>query len=152
MNDFSQDKSARLLELLGQEIELFGQICELSGKQAELLAADDINAFNDSLDSRQEIIEEINGLHQETDILMQSYVSLTSADTRRKIYAIEKAIAQRHNLISECASLNKKNTISAKEKASNYTNRIDRLSLRRKSMERYAPDITYSSEMFDKKT
>ena len=74
---FSSKEEARLLELLGEEQAIFERIRALTGEQATLIAADDMEAFNGSLDSRQELIEKINGLHQETNVLMQSYISFS---------------------------------------------------------------------------
>jgi len=152
VNDFSQDKKARLLELLGQEFDLFRQMYELTEKQAMLLAADDIDAFDNSLDRRKELIEEINGLHQETDILMQSYMSFAGSVSGEKIAAIEIAVAQRQDVILGCAVLNEKNTSVAKEKAEDYIGRIGKLSQSRKSLELYIPDTPNKAELFDRKT
>ena len=152
MNDFSQDGRARLLELLDQEIGLFGRIYELTVKQAELLADDDIDGFNKSLDSRQVLIEKINGLHQETDILMQSYMSFAGSDDGKKVEAIEKAEEQWLDMVTQCAVLNEKNNSAAKDKNSNYIKRIDKLNLSRKSLGVYTPDLTNYSELIDRKT
>lgn len=152
MNDFSQDTRVRLLVLLDAEIELFGRIYELTVKQAELLAADDIEEFNKSLDSRQILIEKINELHQEINILMQSYVSFAGSGTGRKIEAIEKAEAQRLDIIAQCAALNEKNNRAANEKADAYIKRIDKLNLTKKSLEIYTPELPNTPELFDRKT
>ena len=154
MNDSLQGEKTRLLELLGEETELFERIYELTEKQAKLLAADDddINAFNDSLDSRQELIERIKGLHQESDPLMQSCMSMTNNAAGDNAKAIEKAIAQRQAVIEKCVVLNDKNTAAAKEKSGDFTKRIGKLSLSRKSIKVYTPDIPNNPELFDKKT
>jgi len=152
VNEFSPDKVKRLLELLNQEIELFGRICETTEKQAELLLADDLDAFDSSLDSRQVLIEKINGLHQESDILVQSYVSYAVFAAGEKIGEIENAVAKRRDLIAECVAQNDKNTIAAKEKAEDFVERIGQLSLRRKSLELYTQDLPNNPEMFDKVT
>ena len=154
MNDSLRDKKTRLLELLGQEIELFEKVYELTGKQAMLLADDDddVNAFNSSLDSRQELIEKIKGLHQESETLMQSCMSATDTAAGENTEAIEEAIAQRQGLIRKCVILNDKNTAAAKEKSGGFVKRIDKLSLNRKSIEVYTPGIPNSPELFDKKT
>ena len=147
MNDFSPEEKARLLELLSKEFELFRQMYELTEKQAMLLAADDAAAFDSSLDSRKELIEEINGLHQETDILMQSYISFAGSDKGGKIDVIEKAVAQRQDAIAQCVVLNEKNTSAAKGKAKDYVKRIDKLSQNRKSLELYTPDVPSKPEL-----
>ena len=152
MSSFSHDKEARLLELLYQEIELYLRIYELTEEQAKLLIEDDTDSFIGSLDKRQEIIERINGLHQEAYALMQSYVSFTGQAAGGNIDAIDKAAAKRQDLIAGCVALNDKNTTAAKGKAEDYVKRIGKLSLSRKSLEIYIPDIPNSSEIFDKKT
>ena len=152
MNDFSQGKETRLLELLDQEIELFTRIYELTEKQAALLTEDDVGAFNSSLDSRQELIEKINGLHQESDSLMRSYASFTGSATGKKIDQIESAVAKRQELMAGCLALNGKNTAVAKEKAGDYIKRIEKLSQDRKGLETYTPSVPNDPELIDKKT
>jgi len=154
VNDSFQSGKTRLLELLGEEIELFERVYELTEKQAKLLAADDddINAFNDSLDSRQEIIERIKGLHQESDPLMQSRMSAGDSEAGENTEAIEKAIAQRQAMIEKCVALNDKNTAGAKEKSEDFIKRISKLTLSRKSIKVYTPEIPNNPELFDKKT
>ena len=154
MNDSLQDEKTRLLELLGEETELFERIYKLTQKQAELLAADDddISAFNNSLDSRQELIERIKGLHQESDPLMQSCMFMANSTDRNSIEVIEKVVAQRQAVIEKCVVLNDKNTAAAKEKSEVFTKRIGKLSLSRKSIKVYTPDIPNKPELFDKKT
>jgi len=152
VNDYSRDKEARLLELLDKELEIFKQIHGLTEKQAELLAADDVDAFGESLDSRQDLIEKINGLHQESDILMQSYVSFSKGVGNKKSRAIETAIEEISRLIAECFGLNDKNTTIAKLMADDYIQRIGKLSLGRKSLGVYAQGVPNDPELFDRKT
>ena len=154
MNNTLQDKKTRLLELLSQETELFEGIYELTDEQTKLLAADDddINTFNKSLDSRQKLIEKINGLHQESDTLMQSCMSMIDSVAGETIEAIEKAIAIRQDAIKKCVELNDKNTALAEEKSEGFVKRIGKLSLSRKSIKGYTPDMPNNPEMFDKKT
>jgi len=141
-----------LLLLLGEELEIFRQIGALSIKQAELLAADDMEAFEGSLERRQELIEKINGLHQETDLLMQSYMALPDSEAEEVSDAIESAAGQLREAIADCAATNDKNMVTAKEKAQEYIARIGKLSMSRKSLGAYAQATPTSSEFFDKKT
>ena len=152
MNDFSQDKERRLLELLDQEIDLFVRIYELTEKQSELLTEDDADGFNSSLDSRQELIEKINGLHQESNSLMQSYASFIGSVIGKSIGAIDSAVAKRQNIVAGCTELNEKNTNMAKEKAEGYIKRIEKLSQSRKSLETYTLGVPNNPELFDRKT
>ena len=152
MSEFSRDKQTRLLALLGEELSIFEQIREMTGKQAELLAADDIAALDKSLDRRQELIEKSNGLHQETDVLMQSYMSFSDSTGGAKIGDIEAAAEKLRGIITECAGLNERNMSSAKEIAEDYVKRIDKLSIGRKSLGAYAQSVPNDSEIFDRKT
>ena len=152
MSIFSQEKQSRLLELLSEEHAIFEQIREQTGKHAEILAADDIEALDEALDRRQELIVKINGLHQETDVLMQSYMAFSSAKGGSKIAAVEKAAERLKGIIAACAELNEKNVLAAKDMAEDYTKRIDKLSLSRKSLGAYVQAMPNNSELFDKKT
>ena len=152
MSIFSGDSAARLLELLGTELEVFGQMLELTAKQTELIAWDDIDALDESLDRRQELIEKINGLHQESDILMQSYISYLDTAGGKNNGSIDYASAQIRETAAKCAELNEKNMAAAKEKAEGYKERIGKLSLGRKSMGAYIQGVANTPEMFDKRT
>ena len=152
MKGFPQENAGRLLELISREIEEFEQILKLTEKQTELIAAEETDALSDSLDSRQELIDKINGLHQETDLLMQSYISFSTTAKGESIGAIDEAIERLDGIIARCAAIDGKNTTLAKEKAEDYIKRIGKLSLTRKSIEKYAPGIPNDSEYFDKKT
>lgn len=152
MNSFSGEDAARLLELLSQELEIFGRIHELTEGQAELIEADDVDAFNESLDRRQECIEKINGLHQEADVLMQSYMSSLNNDASTGAGVIDAQAGRLREMIAGCAALNEKNMAAAKEKAGSYTKRIGELSLNRKSLGSYMNNTLNNSEIFDKMT
>ena len=152
MIDFSRENEARLLDLLGMEHEAFEQIREFTNEQKDLIAADDIDAFDKSLDCRAELIKKINGLHQESDVLMQSYISYSSSADGKIIVAVDEAIGRLQAVIADCAALNEKNTAAAKEKAEEYIKQIGKLSLTRKSLGKYAQSVPNSSELFDKKT
>ena len=154
---FPRDKQERLLELLGQEYKLFIRIRELTEAQTELLAADDLEGFNKSLDSRQEVIDEINGLHQESDILMQSYMSFsntvsdgTNPAGGEKTGLIDSAVRRLEDAIIKCVELNDKNTGAAKNKTEEYIRQIGELSLKRKSIGKYALNVPNNPEHFDK--
>ena len=151
MNSFPKDKESRLLALLRQELELFQRIREITGKQTEMLADEDIEAFDESLDSRQALIEEINGLHQESDILMQSYLSFSGSAGGQKIGAIEEVAGQLRGVIEECTELDSKNMALSKEKAEEFVKQIGKLSQGRKGLGAYIHNVSQNSELFDKK-
>ena len=152
MSDFSVDKQSRLLSLIKHELELFGQMRGIIGKQAEMIESDDLAAFNESLDRRQELIEKINGLHQEADPLMQSYVSYADSADRDSNRELETAIGQLRSIIAECAEMNDGILEAAKTKAVEYTERIARMSLSRESLGRYQHELPNPPQMFDKMT
>ena len=149
---YSSEEDARLLDLLDMELGKFEQIRIMTGKQAELLAADDLEEFNKSLDSRQELIEEINGLHQETNVLMQSYISFAGPRRGAKGGRVETALGRLRKAVAECTEMNAKNLAAAKDMAGDYSRRIEKLNLSRKSLGAYALGVPNNSELFDKKT
>jgi len=152
LDGYSQENEARLLKLLEKELELLEQMLKLTERQTSLLAEDEVDAFDRSLDSRQQVIEQINGLHQESDALMQSYVSFSTSAGGVKNETIEAANEQIRSALTECAALNEKNIVEVKAKAEDYMRRIGKLSLSRKSLGAYAHTVPNGSELFDKKT
>ena len=152
MNSFPQDKKERLIELIGQELELFGRIREIAMAQTELLEADYIESFDYSLDSRQEIIEKINGLHQESDVLMQSYISFSNSAGGGKFDEIESAATRLREMIALCVELDEKNTSIIEGKKEDHTRQVTEMSMRRESLGKYAPNLPNNPKMFDKMT
>ena len=151
MSDFSRADESRLLTLLMQQTELFGQIRGKTQEQKELLAADDIVSFELSLAHRQELIEQINGLHQESELLMQSYLSLKAAG-KGKSKAIDEAAVKLREIVSQCVSMNDVNTETAKTLAEDYIKHIGKLTQSRKSIGAYAPEMPVNPERFDTMT
>jgi len=141
----------RLSKLLSDELEACGQIQKLTEKQVELLARDEIDKFNSSLDKRAGLIEKINGLHQETDPLMQSYVSFTAGGGKAD-KNIEKLRKQIRESIEVCEGLNKKNITAMTEKTEAHIHKIDEQSAKRKGIGGYAQSVPNTPEVFDKKT
>ena len=152
MNSFSSDDGTRLQELLEEETDIFRQIRELTRVQKELLAADDIDGFNSALDDRLELIEKINGLHQETNLLMQSYKVFKNSPGGSESVEIENAVALLQETIAETVELDGSNAVLAKRKAEEYIKQIGKLSLTRKSIGKYAPGAPTTSALFDRKT
>ena len=150
MGVFPQEK--RLLELLGEATALAGRVAGIAKEQAEMLASDDLESFNKLLDNGQEIINKINGLHQESEALMQSYASFVSSANGKKIAAIEIAAARFVELLEQCAQLNKKNLDDAREKTDGFIRQIGNMSMKRKSLGLYAQPSGENSARFDKKT
>jgi len=141
--------SERLSVLLGEELKLYKQIRKLTEKQAGLLARDDIEEFDSSLDKREKLIEQIKGLHQEKEPLMQSR---SSVSTDNNFEIIEQLNAQIRSEIEICSKLNDENIILMKEKTKEQTVKIDKQSAKRKGIGGYAQSVPNTPEMFDKKT
>jgi len=152
MSIFTKEMEARLLQLLDKELELFSQMREQTMKQAEFLTADNTSAFDKSLEIRQQLINKINGLHQESDPLMQSYLSFSAAPGNKKSRAIEAAEEKRTALISECIALNEENIAAVTKKSESYTERITKLSSSKKGIGAYIQSVPNDAELFDKKT
>jgi len=152
MKEFSRDETKRLVGLLGKELELFAEVSKLTERQSELIAADETEAFEASLKERQDVIDKINGLHQEVGILMQSYVSFSESAGGKKINEIESADKKLKEIIAECARINDLNIAAAKEKLGEYSKDSDKIRQSRESIGLYAQGSTTSSEIFDKMT
>jgi len=151
LSTFTAADKERLTTLLGDELELYKQIRKLTEEQAELLSKDDIEAFNESLDKREEIIEKIKGLHQESAPLMQSYVSSTTGG-KNKIKEIDKLKKQIQEELEFSSRQNDDNIETMKQKTEDHTKRIDEQSAKRKGIGGYAQSVPNTPEVFDKKT
>ena len=141
----------RLLQLLGDELELCGQIRELTEEQTQFLDKDDLEKFNISLERREELIQKIKGLHQESKPLMQSYVSLSSSD-KEKSSEVDRLNKRIREALEFCALHNDRNISAMKEKTQEHTKKIDEQSAKRKGIGGYAQAVPNTSGMFDKKT
>ena len=139
----------RLSILLGKELEVFEEIRKLTGRQAELLKKDDVDQFDSLLDKRQELIEKINGLHQESDPLMQSYVSSPEDDSIAEIEELREKIRE---TIGICAGLNDEIVAEMKVKSKEQSEKIDKHSAKRKGIGGYAQAVPNTPEVFDTKT
>ena len=149
MSDFTSAK--QLTQLLSDELEVYGKILKLTEEQTKLLAKDDIEAFNNSLDKRETFIEKIKGLHQESDPLMQSYISI-SGSSKGKIKEIENLKKQIQDILTKCAGLNENNIETMNEKTQEHTKKIDDQSSKRKGIGVYAQSVPNMPEVFDKKS
>ena len=151
MSKFSSADTKRLSELLSEELEVYVQIQKQTEEQTDLLAKDDIEAFDKSLDKREKLIEKIKGLHQDSNPLMQSYVSFSSAGNE-SIDEIEKLKAKIRKQLEICANLNDKNMEMMSEKTEEHIKKIEEQSAKRKGIGGYAQSVPNIPEMFDKKT
>jgi len=151
VSKFSNENAARLTELLQQESDLLKSLRDKGMEQVSLLETGEIEAFAESLEKGQAIIGKIDGLHQEINVLMQSYVSFLDSGNK-KIDAIEVLRIEVRTIVAECAKLNEKNMAKAGEKVNNITGEITDKSQKRKSVGVYGQGVVTSSEYFDKKT
>ena len=152
MSDFPREKEESLLSILGRERELFAELLETLGEQAGLIAADDIEAFDKALEKGRNITQKVDGLHQETSLLMQSYALYSNSGDNRESDAVETLTGQIRDITAKCAELNEKITAEAKNKAAQYTQEINRLNLSRKSIGLYAQGVTNNPEHFDRRS
>jgi len=150
VSKFTSADIERLSKLLSDELELHEKIQKLTEKQTQLLAKDDIEGFDSSLDKRAELIEKIKGLHQESDTLMQSYVSDTASE--KKSDSIEKLREQIRKALETCAGLNDENIAAMKEKTEEQAKKIDEQRAKGKGIGGYAQSVPNTPEVFDKKT
>jgi flagellar biosynthesis/type III secretory pathway chaperone len=139
----------RLSELLSEELEIFEEILKLTEKQTKLLKKDEIEELNSSLEKRQELIEKINGLHQELDPLMQSYISSPAENKNDKIEQYRERIKE---LITACTEQSNDNMNAIKAKADEQVKKIEKQSAKRKGIGGYAQAVPNTPEVFDKKT
>jgi len=148
VSKFESSDKDRLQEYLTQEFETFEQIQKLTEKITEQISTDKIEALDKSLEKRQELIEKINGLHQESSPLMQSYVSIEDMIDKE----IEKLVAKIREIAEACAQKNNENMIAIKAKSEKQAEKIDKQSAQRKGISGYAQAVTYTPEVIDKKT
>ena len=150
-NQSLPEKMEQLTKLLEKELDLHEQIHTLTKTQAELLNKDDIDAFNSSLDKREKLIEKIKGLHQESEPLMQSYVSVTTTEGNadKTIDNIKKQIRE---VLEKTAKFNDENIAVMKEKTEEHTKKIDEQRAKGKTIGGYAQSVPNTPEVFDKKT
>jgi len=139
----------RLTKLLSDELGFYESIRNLTEEQTKLLAKDDIEEFNISLDKREGLIEKIKGLHQESEPLMQSYVSLSENNKNNEIDEIKKKITK---TLEICAELNEQNITTMRNKTEEHTKKIDEQSAKRKGIGGYAQSVPNVPEIFDKKS
>jgi len=151
VSKFAPADKERLMKLLSEKLKIYKQIRKLTEEQTELLIEDDIEAFDSSLDKREKLIEKINGLHQESEALMQSCVSTSNDDSEENsdIKNLEKEI---HGILLDCANMNEKNIEVMKEKTLEHTRKIDEQSAKRKGVGGYVQSVPNTPEVFDKKT
>ncbi|MCL1835276.1 MAG: flagellar protein FlgN [Oscillospiraceae bacterium] len=144
-------EAARLRELLDMEAEVSAGMLELLKQQTRLLEAGDAEELNKSLVESARLMGKFDGLHQETEPLMQSYILYLGSDGAKEDKQLEAAWQRVTELLGECSELNKKNVAEAKEGVQEYVRRIGSLSMKRESLGRYAQPTGDNSAMFDKK-
>ena len=152
MSKFNKDMETHLLELLNKELKLFEKMKEHIKKQTELLASDMIEEFNKDLESAEKLKEKINGLHQESDVLMQSYITSVKSGERGKIKEIDDQRDKIRDIITECRDINEEIQKTAGDKMTEYTKRIKELDTSRKTFGAYALALPDNSVYFDKTT
>ena len=151
MSKFASADKERLTKLLSEKLDIYKKIFKLTEEQTQLLDKDDIEAFNGSLDKRAKLMEKINGLHQESETLMQSYV-LASSDNDKKNSDIDELDKEIRKILIDCANLNEKNIATMNEKTQEQAKKIEEQSAKRKGVTGYVQSVPNTPEVFDKKT
>ena len=136
--------------MLEQQFKLFDEIRKISESQSRLIAADDFDQFNKSLDKRQRIIEKIKELHRESHPLMQSYESFQKAPGGKAIVPIEEAASRLRSVIEGCGRQNSSDMEASEAKREGCKEQIDKMQTNRKGLGAYAGKISYAPEVFDK--
>ncbi|MCL2248431.1 MAG: flagellar export chaperone FlgN [Oscillospiraceae bacterium] len=149
MSDNFFEKATRLTKLLDDELKLLENIKELTDEQTRQIEMDEFDGLEKLLERRQELIEKINGLHQESQELMQSYVSSSSLKPVREIENLKEEIKY---LLQTCKESNERNIEMLSHKSTTQKEKIGKQSAQRKGIGGYAQAVPTSSEMFDKKT
>ena len=152
VSGLSGEEEKRLLELTQEQYDLYKQFLELTRRQTDLLAEDDAEGFGRSLDYRQELIEKINGLHQDSDILMQSYMSAAIHQDQGTAAAIAAATERVADILKLCVAENDKNAATAKNMAGDYIKQIEKLNRNKKGIGAYIHKLPNKSELFDRKS
>jgi flagellar biosynthesis/type III secretory pathway chaperone len=139
----------KLIELLSEELELFEQIYKATEKQSKILNVEDydIEAFDKLIDKRQELIEKINGLHQKSNPMMQSFVTSPSY---KKDSEVEKLKEKIQSKVKQCANLNDENMAIISDKTDNQKDKIEKQSAKRKGIGGYAQAVPNTPEVFDR--
>ena len=154
MSNFNISEREKLIKLLTDQLELVEQITALCEKQGSMLGDEErLDELNASLDEAEKIRKKISGLHQEADVLMQSYVASTGVQKIPKkddrIGSLAISIKEKTEI---CAKINEKNMSVLKSLLETQKVKIDEKSTQRKGVGGYIQAITNTSEMFDRKT
>ena len=151
MGKFSEGDFLKLIDLLTEKKKLADEFLELTCKQAEIIAAEDINALNVSIEKRQQVIEKLIGLHQEIQFLMQSYASSHAAQTEEGSRKVRQMEEQTENAIREAISKNNENAEAIKKQMEYVGQEARKIDLERKSIGMYNNiSALTTSELFDK--
>jgi flagellar biosynthesis/type III secretory pathway chaperone len=149
VSDIFIEKESGLAKLLDDELKLLEKIKELTDEQTRQIEMDEFEGLEKLLESRQELIRKINGLHQDSQELMQSYISSSNLEPISGVDDIKKKIKY---LLEYCKKSNEKNVEMLKYKSTEQKEKIGKQSAQRKGIGGYAQAAPTSSEMFDKKT
>jgi hypothetical protein len=152
MSNFNRACEKRLLEMLNEELGLFEQMKAETLKQTKLLDEDDMDAFNESLEKREILKEKINGLHQEKDPLMQSYLSSSATIGQASKKMIDTLRDKIRLIVTESLEINNANIAAAGSKIEEYSERIKQIDTSKKTFDAYTTAIPDNSEHFDKTT
>ena len=151
MTSFTTGDKDRLLELLGEKLKLSETVRDFTERQAKLIEEGDFEKLEESLRGRQEAIDKIDGLHQESSLLMQSFASSAGSGGAGSP-EIESADRKLGDVMGECAALNEKNMELLKNKMKDQSEKSERMRQSRESLGLYAQGGSNPAELFDRMT
>ena len=154
MGGLTPERIGRLLELQRQKRELLREFHELTLQQERLIELEETAVLKENLNQRQELITEIDTLHQELNLLMQTYSEYSQqagADpAAQEIGALQQ---ESQKLLQEIAALDEQNQARTARQIDRFRDEVKRLSLGRRTIQSYNQSISaLGSELFDKKT
>lgn len=125
-------------------------------RQTGVLKASDVDAFVGSVDARQKLIDEISVLHQELDVLMQSYAVSEGQAVHSAGLGSDRArelTRETQALVTEILELDKKNVGLAQELMKHLGEEAKRANQSRKSIGLYNPEQKLEGSVyFDSKS
>lgn len=155
MAAFAPEQYARIMELQQQKKTLLQEFHGLAQLQQEIIEREDTTALQGNLNRRQELITQVDTLHQELDLLMQSYPPIRQqlGESHPQVAALTALQNEIQDILRQIAALDTQNQARAARQLQHFRDEIKRLSLGRKTLQSYSQGaVSLGSELFDKKT
>ena len=150
MKAFTSDDSKKLLELLEKQHDLVEEILKITKGQSELVQIRDVEQFGNTIDQVDEIIEQINGLHQEASPLMQSYNLYKTSSGGSAVPEIDKLTSSLQAKLSEGSEIHQYNIGLVTDTKGELTKEIAKLADEKKGVGGYKTEVPRESKLIDK--